>query len=190
MLMIYSYNLKIWKVKFSGRNSIHTLMSQRGLIFAARVLEMNLFRVIDCPCSNTIDVISLFEIWTWVSFYWFFSLTVKQLVGSYYSTRINKQCKSLIAVLMHRQYLEKWFFCGEEEKQRRKIFGEEEYVIGRREEKRTRKRRKILGEGKYMVGEGKRKRREIFGEGKYLFFQRRGKRIGGGKYLVHLEKKN
>ena len=189
MLMIYWYNLKIWKVKFSGRNSIHTLMSQRGLIFAARVLEMNLFRVIDCPCSNTIDVISLFEIWTWVSFYWFFSLTVKQLVGSYYSTRINKQCKSLIAVLMHRQYLEKWFFCGEEEKQRRKIFGEEEYVIGRGEQKRRRKRRKILGEGKYMDGEGERK------GGKYLakeniFFQRRGKRIGGGKYLVHLEKKN
>ena len=91
MLMIYWYNLKRWKVKFSGRNSIHTLMSQRGLIFAARVLEMNLFRVIDCPCSNTIDVISLFEIWTWLLFYWFFPWLNKQLAGSYYSTRPCKQ---------------------------------------------------------------------------------------------------
>ena len=34
-------------------------------------------------------------------------------------TRPSKQCKSLVDVLMLRQYLEKEFFCGEEEKRRR-----------------------------------------------------------------------
>ena len=35
------------------------------------------------------------------------------------TTRPFKQCKSFIDVLMLRQYLEKEFFCGEEEKRRR-----------------------------------------------------------------------
>ena len=135
MLMIYWYNLKIWKVKFSGRNSIHTLMSQRGLIFAARVLEMNLFRVIDCPCSNTIDVISLFEIWTWLLFYWFFPWLNKQLAGSYYSTRPSKQHLLLM------------FWCLD-------IFGEIIFFVEKkkngegREGKYLEKKNMLLAEGK------------------------------------------
>ena len=38
-----------------------------------------------------------------------FSLAVQQLAGSNDSTRISKQCKSFIDVLMHRQYLENFF---------------------------------------------------------------------------------
>ena len=67
------------------------------------------------------------------------------------------------------------------EEEKRKIFGEGKYFVGRGEEKRRRKMEKYLekgnifsgGKGKYLAGGGEekqgKKRRKIFAEGKYLF---------------------
>ena len=60
----------------------------------------------------------------------------------------------------------------------KKIFGEEEYVIGRGEEKQRRKRRKILGEGKYLVGEGEGKGGRYLEKENVFFSRGEGK---GGK---------
>ena len=67
------------------------------------------------------------------------------------------------------------------EEEKRKIFGEGKYFVGRGEEKRRRKMEKYLEKGnifsggkrKYLAGGGEekqgKKRRKIFAEGKYMF---------------------
>ena len=57
-------------------------------------------------------------------------------------TTPSKQCKSLIIVLILRQYLKNEIFCGGYEKWRRKI----SFFVGE-EKKRRRKRRKLFGKG-------------------------------------------
>ena len=115
-------------------------------------------------------------------------------------TRPSKQCTSLIDVLIRRLYLEKGFFCGGDEKWRRKIsfFVEERekedniwrrkfFFIVKEKKSGEGKGEKVFEKNKYFL-QRRRKRRKIFAERKYLVH--RGEEEQRRKRGNHLEKEN